>query len=90
VFDALMKRVNAGELTSADAFGTREFLKNNYPYRFIGAKLGIFGNSRDEAFYIPYFVDADKSRSMPLIAAMSRALRRASYLRPRFLVRYDV
>jgi hypothetical protein len=51
---ALMKRVNAGELTSADVFGTREFLKNNYGYRFIAAKLGIYGNSRDEAFYIPY------------------------------------
>jgi len=73
VFDGLMKRINAGELTSADVFGTREFLKNNYPYRFIGAKLGIFGNSRDEAFYIPYFVDADKK---PLDAADSRYVMR--------------
>lgn len=59
-FAGLMKRVNAGELTSADVFGTREFLKDNYGYRFGAAKLGIFGNSRDEAFYIPYFVDAGK------------------------------
>jgi hypothetical protein len=59
-FAGLMKRVNAGELTSADVFGSREFLKNNYGYRFIAAKLGLFGNSEEEAVYIPYYVDADK------------------------------
>jgi hypothetical protein len=57
-FAGFMKRVNAGELTSGDIFGTREFLKNNYLYRFAGAKLGLYGNSRDEAVYPPYFVDA--------------------------------
>jgi len=54
----LMKRVNAGEVTSGDIFGTREFLKNNYLYRFAGARLGLYGNSREEALYPPYFVDA--------------------------------
>jgi hypothetical protein len=73
VFAALMKRANEGTLTSAEVFGTREFLKDNYGYRFIGAKLGIFGNSRDEAFYVPYFVDADKK---PLDAAKSRYIMR--------------
>jgi hypothetical protein len=29
-FTGFMKRVNAGEVTSGDLFGTREFLKNNY------------------------------------------------------------
>jgi hypothetical protein len=53
-----MKRANAGEVTSGDIFGTREFLKNNYLYRFAGAKLGLYGNSREEALYPPYFVDA--------------------------------
>jgi hypothetical protein len=57
-FDAFMKRANAGEVTSGDLFGTREFLKNNYLYRFAGAKLGLFGLSREEALYPPYFVDA--------------------------------
>jgi hypothetical protein len=57
-FAGFMKRVNAGELTSGDLFGTREFLKNNYLYRFAGAKLGLYGNSSQEALYPPYFVDA--------------------------------
>ena len=57
-FAGFMKRVNAGEVTSGDIFGTREFLKNNYLYRFAGAKLGLYGNSREEALYPTYFVDA--------------------------------
>ena len=59
-------RVNAGEITSSDLFGTREFLKNNYLYRFVGAKLGLYGNSGEEAIYPPYFVDASHQ---PLDAA---------------------
>ena len=66
--EALMKRVNAGEVTSADFFGTREFLKNNYLYRFLGAKLGLYGNSGAEAIYLPYFVDSNRQ---PLDAAKS-------------------
>jgi hypothetical protein len=58
--NALMKRINAGEVTSSDLFGTREFLKNNYLYRFVGAKLGLYGNSGEEAIYSPYFVDANQ------------------------------
>lgn len=57
-FAGVVAKVNKGELTSGDLFGTREFLKNNYVYRFVGAKLGIYGNSREEALYPPYFVDA--------------------------------
>jgi hypothetical protein len=57
-FAGFMQRVNAGEVTSGDLFGTREFLKNNYLYRFAAAKLGLYGNSREEAVYPPYFVDA--------------------------------
>ena len=33
-------------------------MKNNYLYRFAGAKLGLYGNSGDEAIYLGYFVDA--------------------------------
>jgi hypothetical protein len=38
-------------------FGTREFL-NDYLYRFAGAKLGLYGNSGEEAIYLAYFVAA--------------------------------
>ena len=57
--DALMKRVNADEVASSDFFGTREFLKNNYLYRYAGAKLGLYGNSGEEAIYLAYFVDGN-------------------------------
>jgi hypothetical protein len=53
-----MKRINSGEVKSWDGFGTREFLKNSYIQRFASAKLGLYGNSGDEAIYIPYFVDS--------------------------------
>jgi hypothetical protein len=56
---ALMQRINAGEVSSSDLFGTREFLKGNYLYRYAGAKLGLYGNTGDEAIYLPYFVDAN-------------------------------
>src|SRR5664279_1486897 len=56
---ALMQRINAGEVSSSDLFGTREFLKGNYLYRYAGAKLGLYGNTGEEAIYFPYFVDAN-------------------------------
>jgi len=58
-FAALQKRVDAKEVTSGDMFGTREFLKNNYLYRMAAAVLGIYGNSKQEAMYPVYAVDAD-------------------------------
>jgi hypothetical protein len=51
-------RFDTGEVTAGDAFGTREFLKNNYLYRMAAAVLGIFGNSKQEAMYPAYAVDA--------------------------------
>jgi hypothetical protein len=45
------KRIDAGEVTSGDLFGTREYLKNNYLYRMAAAVLGIYGNSKQEAMY---------------------------------------
>jgi len=57
--DALMKRVNADEVSSSDFFGTRDFLKGNYLYRYAGAKLGLYGNSGQEAIYLAYFVDGN-------------------------------
>jgi hypothetical protein len=56
---ALKKRVDAGEVTSGDMFGTREYLKNNYLYRMGAAVLGIYGNSKQEAMYPVYAIDSD-------------------------------
>jgi hypothetical protein len=57
--DALKKRIDAKEVTSGNMFGTREYLKNNYSYRMGATVLGIFGNSKLEAIYPIYSVDAD-------------------------------
>lgn len=62
-FAGLSQRAATGDLTSADVFGTREFLKNNYGYRMTGAVLGILGNSKYEAIYPAYIVD-DKSQPL--------------------------
>lgn len=51
------KLADAGKVTSGDLFGTRQYFKNNYLYRFAGAVLGIYGNSKEEAMYPAYFVD---------------------------------
>src|SRR5271156_6732742 len=35
--EVMMRKINTDQLQSSDLFGTREILKNNYLYRFIGA-----------------------------------------------------
>ena len=55
----LLKKINADEVSSSDMFGSRTFLKNNYLYRYAGAKLGLYGNSGEEAIYLAYFVDSN-------------------------------
>ncbi len=60
------EQVDTGKRSSADGFGTREFLKNDYLARMSSAVLGIYGNSKDEANYPIYFVDAEGN---PLNAA---------------------
>ncbi len=57
-FAEAKKQVERGKVTSSDLFGTREYLKNNYMYRMLGAVLGIWGNSKQEAMYPAYLVDA--------------------------------
>lgn len=52
------QKIDTGEVTTGDLFGTREALKNNYLYRMAGAVIGIGGNSKQEAMYPVYFVDA--------------------------------
>ena len=61
-FAGLKKEVEAGKVTSGDVFGTREYLKNNYLYRMGAAVLGIYGNSKQEAIYPTYYVDATKQK----------------------------
>jgi hypothetical protein len=58
-FAGLQKRIDAHEVTSGELFGTREYLKNNYLYRMAAAVMGIYGNSKQEAMYPVYAVDAD-------------------------------
>jgi hypothetical protein len=51
--------IDTGKRPAADAFGTRDYLKNDYMARMTGAALGIYGNSKQEALYPAYFADAD-------------------------------
>lgn len=57
-FAALQKKIDAGEVTFGEMFGTREYLNGNYLYRMAAAVLGIYGNSEQEAMYPPYAVDS--------------------------------
>jgi hypothetical protein len=57
-YEELDKKLATGELSSGDLFGTREYLHNNDLYRMAGAVDGIYGNSKDEAIYPAYFLDA--------------------------------
>ncbi len=58
-FQGIMAEVSAGKITSGDLFGTRQYLKNNYLLRMAAALLGIYGNSKEEAMYPAYRVDAE-------------------------------
>ncbi len=57
--DFKVKEVDTGKRTSADGFGTRAMLKNDYMARMASAVLGIYGNTKDEAIYPAYFRDAE-------------------------------
>jgi hypothetical protein len=50
--------LDTGKTTAGDLFGTREYLKNNYMARMAGAIMGIYGNSKEEALYPLYSLDA--------------------------------
>ena len=72
------QKIDTGEVTTGDLFGTREALKNNYLYRMAGAVIGIGGNSKQEAMYPVYFVDAAvRSSTAPI--GTPYAWRLASY-----------
>jgi hypothetical protein len=55
-------QVDTGKVKSGDMFGDRAYLKNNYLYRMSAAALGIYGNSKAEAMYPMYGIDADGER----------------------------
>jgi hypothetical protein len=67
-FDGVMKKVNADQVSSAAFFGARDYLEDNYLYRFVGAKIGLYGNTGVDAFYFGFFVDANHQ---PLDASKS-------------------
>jgi len=55
-------QLDTGKKTSADGFGTRAALKNEYMSRMSAAVLGIYGNSKEEALYPIYFVDSGNQK----------------------------
>lgn len=63
------EQVDTGKKSSADGFGTREFLHNDYMMRMSAAVLGIYGNSKEEANYPVYFLDSERK---PLNGATNR------------------
>ena len=56
-FDTFKKdKLDTGQVTSGDLFGTKDELKDNYLYRMAAAVLGIYGNSKAEA-HVPELLD---------------------------------
>ncbi|WP_298447093.1 DUF1254 domain-containing protein [uncultured Marinobacter sp.] len=53
-----VKQMNEGKITSGDVFGSREFLDDNYLYRWLST-IGIYGNAKEEAMYPIYRVDSE-------------------------------
>jgi len=62
-FAQLKEKGDAGEIGTADVFGTREHLQNNYLYRMAAGALGLWGNSEAEAIYPSYWMD-DEGQSL--------------------------
>lgn len=52
-------KIDTGEVTSGQLFGTKEQLNGNYLYRMAGAVIGIYANSNEEAMYPVLSTDAD-------------------------------
>lgn len=65
-------KLNTGEVTSGQLFGTHADLKNNYLYRMAGSVLGIYGNVAQEAMYP---VIATDSTGAPLTGTNNYTLR---------------
>jgi hypothetical protein len=56
------EELEEGKVSAGDAFGPRAYLKGNYLYRMGAAVFGIYGNSKQEAMYPTYYVDATKQK----------------------------
>lgn len=56
-------QLDTGKRTSAEGFGTRAFLKNDYMLRMASAALGIYGNSAEEALY-PFHYNDSSGRAL--------------------------
>ncbi|MBI1284181.1 MAG: DUF1254 domain-containing protein [Thiobacillus sp.] len=56
-FAGVVKQMDEGKITSGDVFGSREFLGDNYLYRWLGT-TGIYGNAKEEAIYPVLAVDS--------------------------------
>ena len=54
-----LAEVSKRTLSSNGLFGSREFLKNDYVRRDIGAEKGLYGNSIEEAWYGGYVGDGN-------------------------------
>ncbi|MCX2932077.1 DUF1254 domain-containing protein [Mycobacterium sp. CVI_P3] len=52
-------KIDTGQVTSGEVFGTPDQLGDNYLYRMAAAVLGIFGNSAEEAIYPGLTTDSD-------------------------------
>ncbi|MFE5285349.1 DUF1254 domain-containing protein [Nocardia sp. NPDC056611] len=50
-YNPLQEKIDKGEVVSAQLFGSRQMLGNNYLYRMAGAINGIYGNDQAEAMY---------------------------------------
>jgi hypothetical protein len=61
-FDQYHEDLNTGKIPAGITSGSRAFLKNNYMYRMLTPAIGIYANSREEAFYPVYFLDSDGKR----------------------------
>ncbi|MHA3021627.1 DUF1254 domain-containing protein [Mycobacterium sp. BMJ-28] len=50
-YNTVQAKVDKGEVTTAQMFGTRQMVGTNYLYRMAGAINGIYGNDAAEAMY---------------------------------------
>jgi hypothetical protein len=48
--------------SSFGIFGSRDDLKGDYTTRAVAAAMGIYGNTKEEAVYVGYHVDADNAQ----------------------------
>ena len=59
-FEGVIHKVNTDpKMNSSTFFGTRDSMKDNYLYRYVGAKMGLYGNSASDAIYFGVFADAN-------------------------------